>query len=110
MKLAQDNARFLPMLAESLNDIYSKIEETNKKIGQLEQTFQEVLSSIGQKNMIIIQNLKKLQGVISDLKVKDNFQKVMQSVSSSVKDIQDGIWFLEFQKALSIFKEKFDEF
>ena len=107
--MAKDSARFLPMLAESLNDIYSKIEETNSKIGKLEHTFQEFLSSIGQKNMIIIQNLKKLQGTISDLKVKDNFQKVVQGLKASIKDIQDGIWFLEFQKALSIFKEKFDE-
>lgn len=109
MKLAGDSARFLPMMAEALNDIYSKIEETNKKIGQLEQTFQEFLASIGQKNMIIIQNLKKLQGVVSDLTQKDNLQNVMQSFKESIKDIQDGIWLLEFQNALTIFKEKFDE-
>ena len=107
--MTQDTARLLPLLAEALNDIYSKMEETNSKLGKLEQTFQELLSSIGQKNMIIIQNLKKLQGTISDLKVKDNFQKVVQGLKASIKDIQDGIWFLEFQKALSIFKEKFDD-
>lgn len=107
--MTQDSARFLPIVAEALNDIYSKIEETNKKISQIEQHFQEFVTSVGQKNMLIVQNLKKLQGVINELKTQDSFKNVIQSVSESISDMQDGIWFLEFQNVLERFKEKLDE-
>lgn len=104
-----NSARFLPMMAEALNDIYSKMEETNSKLGHLEKIFQEFLASLGQKNMIIIQNLKKLQGVISDLNNEDKLQKSIRSIRDSVGAVQDGIWFLEFQTALTRLKEKLDE-
>ncbi|MHA1263748.1 MAG: hypothetical protein ACTSRS_00790 [Candidatus Helarchaeota archaeon] len=104
--MTPDTSRFLPMMAEALNDIYSQIEELNKKIGSLEQTFQEFLTSIGQKNMLIIQNLKKLQSVISEFKTNDSLQKSIQLIRETITDIQDGIWFLEFQNALNHLKEK----
>lgn len=97
------------MMAEALNDIYSKVEEINKKLSRIEQTFQEFLTSVGQKNMILVQNLKKLQGIVSELKDRDTLQKVILTVSESINDIQDGIWFLEFQNALTQLKEKLDE-
>ncbi|NVM53035.1 MAG: hypothetical protein HWN66_04985 [Candidatus Helarchaeota archaeon] len=108
--MSPDSARLLPIVAEALNDIYSKIEDTNRKLGLLEKNFQEVISSIGQKNMIIIQNLKKLQGAITELNTEDKLKHIILLVVESISDIQDGIWFLEFQNALSRFKEKLDEF
>ncbi len=107
--MAHDSSRFLPMMAEALNDIYSKVEETNNKIARLEQTFQEFIASIGQKNMILVQNLKKLQGIITELQNRDTFKNVVQSLSETINNIQDGIWFLEFQNVLTHLKEKLDE-
>jgi len=108
--MAKDSSRILPIVAEALNDIYSKIDETNRKIGLLEKSFQEFLGSIGQRNMIIVQNLKKLQGIITELKDREGFKNTIQTISESISDIQDGIWFLEFQTALKCFKEKIDEY
>ncbi|HUY01476.1 MAG TPA: hypothetical protein VMV49_18075 [Candidatus Deferrimicrobium sp.] len=108
--MAQDSARFLPIITEALNDIYAKMDDITKSIGSLGQNLSEFLTSIGQKNMLIIQSLKKLQNVINDFQNTDSLQKTIQLVNESINDIQDGIWFLEFQKALSRFKEKLETF
>ncbi|MFX1297322.1 MAG: hypothetical protein ACFFD2_21015 [Promethearchaeota archaeon] len=107
--MSQDAARFLPMMAEALKDIYTKMDEITKKLGNVEETLKQFFTSIGQKNMLIIQNLKKLQGVITDFEKGESLKSTLQLISVSVSDIRDGMWFLEFQKALSRFKEKIEE-
>ncbi len=107
--MAQDS-RFLPIVAEALKDIYAKVDEITSKLNLVQETLQQFFASIGQKNMIIIQNLKKLQGTINDLEKGDSLKQTLSTISETTNDIQDGIWFLEFQKVLTRFKEKVDEF
>ncbi len=108
--MSQDSVRFLPLMAEALKDIYSKMDEITRKLNAIEENLKQFFASAGQKNMIIIQNLKKLQGVISDLKKEENLKKAIDLINENIADIQDGIWLLEFQKALVRFKEKIEEF
>ena len=107
--MAKDSARFLPIITEALNDIYAKMDDVTKKLSDMSQNLTEFLTSIGQKNMIIMQSLKKLQGVVADFKNTDSLQKTITLITESITDIQDGIWFLEFQKTLSRFQDKLDE-
>jgi hypothetical protein len=109
-ELSQDPARFLPMMAEALKDIYSKMDSITNKLGHIEENLKQFITSLGQKNMIVVQNLKKLQGSISDFEKAENLKNIIQIINESIGNIQEGIWFLEFQKALERFKEKIDEY
>ena len=109
-RLSQDKARFLPLMAEALKDIYAKMDEIIEKFGSVEQNLQQFITSMGQKNMLIIQNLKKLQNIVTDLRETDKLKTTIKTINETVTDIRDGIWFLEFQNVLSRFKDKIDEF
>ena len=108
--MAQDSGRFLPLMAEALKDIYSKMDDVTKSLDAIKENLKQFFTSIGQKNMIVIENLKKLQGVVSDFKTADELKKTIQVINESITDIRDGIWFLEFQKALERFQDKLDEY
>ena len=99
--MSQDPSRLLPLMAEALKDIYSKMDDITKKLGLLEENLKQFFTSIGQKNMIVIQNLKKLQGAITDIEKGETFKKTVDIVNDTISDIQEGIWFTEFQRVLS---------
>ena len=106
--MSQD--RFLPLMAEALKDIYTRMDEITNKLDTIEHNLTEFFQSIGQKNMIVIQNLKKLQGVIGDFKKEDKLKKSIQLLTESISGVQQGIWFFEFQQALRRFQEKLEEY
>ena len=103
-----DSAPILPLVAEALKDLYARIDGISKNFVLLQQSLKEFLASIGQKNMIIIENMKKLQGTLLDLKDSDKLQTTIKTIHESIGDIRDGIWYLEFQKTLNRFIEKIE--
>jgi len=103
-----DSAPILPLVAEALKDIYARIDGLSKNFTLLQQSLKEFLASIGQKNMIIIENMKKLQGTLIDLKESEKLQNTIQTIHESISDIRDGIWYIEFQKTLNRFIEKIE--
>ena len=103
-----ESGPILPLVAEALKDIYAKMEGISKNFTFLDESLKEFLTALGQKNMIIIENIKKLQGVLVELKETDQLQNSIQIIHESVSDIRDGIWYLEFQRTLKRFKEKFE--
>ena len=108
--MVQDSSRFLPLMAEALKDIYAKMDDITRKLNDIAEILQQFFTSIGSKNMLIMQNLKKLQGTIVDMEKGDSLKTTIQLINESVADIQDGMWFLEFQKVLKRFQEKIAEF
>jgi prefoldin subunit 5 len=103
-----DSAPIIPLVAEALKDLYARIDGISKNFTQLQQSLQEFLVSIGQKNMIIIENMKKLQGTLVDLRESEKLQNTIKTIHESIGDIRDGIWYLEFQKTLNRFIEKME--
>jgi prefoldin subunit 5 len=103
-----DSAPIIPLVAEALKDLYARIDGISKNFTQLQQSLQEFLVSIGQKNMIIIENMKKLQGTLVDLRESEKLQNNIKTIHESIGDIRDGIWYLEFQKTLNRFIEKME--
>lgn len=101
-----DTAPILPLVAEALKDIYARMDVISKNFTLLQKSLNEFLASIGQKNMIIIDNIKKLQGILIEVKESDKLQTTIKTIHESVGDIRDGIWYLEFQKTLNLFVEK----
>ena len=97
-------------MAEALKDIYSKMDDITKSLDAMKENLKQFFSSIGQKNMIVVENLKRLQGVVSDFKTADELKQTIQVINSSIMDIRDGIWYLEFQKALERFQDNLDEY
>ncbi|MHA1130553.1 MAG: hypothetical protein ACTSQI_06365 [Candidatus Helarchaeota archaeon] len=108
--MSKDSGRFLPLMAEALKDIYSRMDEIMEKLNKIEENLKDFFQSIGQKNMIVIQNLKKLQGVVGDFKKEDHLKKSIQTLSETLTGVQEGIWFLEFQQVLKRFQAKLDEY
>jgi Neuraminidase (sialidase) len=106
--MAMDSGPVFPLVAEALKDIYSKIEGISKNFTNLEESLRGFLTVLGQKNMIIIENIKKLQGILIELKEGDQLQNTIQNITESISDIRDGIWYLEFQNTLKRFKEKIE--
>ena len=103
-----DSAPILPLVAEALKDIYARMDGISKNFTLLQQSLKEFLASIGQKNMIIIENMKKLQGTLIDLKESEKLQNTIHTIHESISDIRDGIWYIEFQKTLNRFIEKIE--
>lgn len=108
--MSMDSAPILPLVAEALRDIYAKMDGITKNFTRLEESLQEFLTAIGQKNMIVIESIKKLQRILLDVKESDQLQNSIQIIHESINDIRDGIWYLEFQKTLQRFKDKIDSF
>jgi CHAD domain-containing protein len=103
-----DSGPILPLVAEALKDIYARIDGISKNFTLLRQSLQEFQTAIGQKNMIIIENIKKLQSTLIELKDSDKLQTTIKTIHESIGDIRDGIWYLEFQKTLNRFIEKME--
>jgi len=103
-----DSGPILPLVAEALKDIYARIDGISKNFTLLQQSLQEFQTAIGQKNMIIIENIKKLQSTLIELKDSDKLQTTIKTIHESIGDIRDGIWYLEFQKTLNRFIEKIE--
>ena len=101
-----DSAPILPLVAEALKDLYARIDGISKNFILLQQSLKEFQVAIGQKNMIMIENMKKLQGTLIELKESDKLQTTIKTIHESIGDIRDGIWYLEFQKTLNLFIEK----
>ena len=101
-----DSAPILPLVAEALKDLYARIDGISKNFTILQQSLKEFQIAIGQKNMIMIENMKKLQGTLIELKESDKLQTTIKTIHESIGDIRDGIWYLEFQKTLNLFIEK----
>jgi prefoldin subunit 5 len=103
-----DSGPILPLVAEALKDIYARIDGISKNFTLLRQSLQEFQTAIGQKNIIIIENIKKLQSTLIELKDSDKLQTTIKTIHESIGDIRDGIWYLEFQKTLNRFIEKME--
>ena len=103
-----DSAPILPLVAEALKDLYARIDGISKNFILLQQSLKEFQTTIGQKNMIMIETMKKLQGTLIDLKESDKLQATIKTIHESIGDIRDGIWYLEFQKTLNRFIEKME--
>jgi hypothetical protein len=103
-----DSGPILPLVAEALKDIYARIDGISKNFTLLQQSLKEFQADIGQKNMIIIENIKKLQGSLIELRESDRLQTTIKTIHESISDIRDGIWYLEFQKTLNRFIEKIE--
>jgi len=106
--MAMDSGPVISLVAEALKDIYAKMEGISKNFTRLEGSLKEFLTALGQKNMIIIESIKKLQGVLQELKQSDQLQNNIQTIHENISDIRDGIWYLEFQKTLQRFKDKIE--
>ena len=93
----------------SLSLYYSKMDNITSKLAMLEENLQQFFNFIGQKNMILVQSIKKLQGNITEIEKGEGFTQSLSTISETVADIKDGMWFLEFQKVLERFQEKLGE-
>ncbi|MHA1386111.1 MAG: hypothetical protein ACTSR3_20340 [Candidatus Helarchaeota archaeon] len=94
------NKSLLPFVASSLNDVYSKLDDLSIQLKKLEGQINDFIGNLNKQFTETLSKIGKIHDTVEKIDVLKEYKSTTKLFSSTLDQINDSIWYVDFLVAL----------